>query len=81
MRPFAKWRWVSNWSAVLRYAWSIRLMALAALLSGAEVAIPYLDGVLPIPSGLFGALAGVTTLGAMLARMIAQAPLDKDKDK
>ena len=72
---------VRNWAAVLRYAWSVRLMALAAVLSGAEVAIPYLDGVLPIPPGLFAALAGVTTLGAMLARMVAQAPLQKDKDQ
>lgn len=81
MRPFANWRWVDNWRAVLRYAWSVRLMAIAAILSGVEVAMPYFEGVLPIPSGIFGALAGATTLAAMLARMVAQPPLHKDKDR
>jgi hypothetical protein len=36
---------VANWRAVLRCAWSIRLMILAGLLSGVEVALPLLDGV------------------------------------
>ena len=45
---------VANWRAVLRKAWSARLMLLAALLSGAEVVLPLLGGILPIPTGIFG---------------------------
>lgn len=66
---------VANWAAVLRYAWSLRLMALAAVLSAVEVAIPYLDDVLPLPPGIFALLAGLVTLGAMAARFVAQAPI------
>ena len=37
-------------------------MLLAAMLSAVEVAIPYLDGVLPLPPGIFALLAGIVTL-------------------
>ncbi|WP_184117430.1 hypothetical protein [Aminobacter sp. DSM 101952] len=40
---------VANWRAVLRQAWSVRLMLLAALLSGIEVMLPLVGGLLPIP--------------------------------
>ena len=63
---------VSNWRVVLRKAWSIRLMILAALLSGLEVALPLLDGYLPIPAGAFAALSGLTVSGAFVARLVAQ---------
>lgn len=33
-------RLIHNWKAVLRYAWSIRFLVLAAVLSGVEVALP-----------------------------------------
>jgi hypothetical protein len=46
---------VANWRAVLRRAWSMRLMLLAGLLSGAEVALQLLDGIIPIPPGVFAA--------------------------
>ncbi|TCN30358.1 hypothetical protein [Sinorhizobium americanum] len=57
---------------VLRYAWSIRLMILAAVLSGLEVALPLLDGLLPIPAGVFAALSGLTVGGAFVTRLLAQ---------
>jgi hypothetical protein len=47
---------VHNWRGVLRCAWSIRLMILAGLLSGVEAILPLLDGVLPIPPGIFAVL-------------------------
>lgn len=64
---------VPNWRLVLRYAWSIRLMLLAALLSGAEVALPLFE--YSIPTGLFAALSAVVTAAALVARFIAQAPI------
>ena len=63
---------VSNWPAVLRHAWSVRLLALACLLTAAEVALPLLDGLLPVPPRVFAILSGLTSAGALAARFIAQ---------
>ncbi|PZU22196.1 MAG: hypothetical protein DI589_11985 [Shinella sp.] len=66
---------VSNWRDVLRRAWSIRLLLLAGVLSGLEVALPLIDGVYEIPRGVFAALSGVTVAGAFVARIVAQKGL------
>ncbi|WP_100959651.1 hypothetical protein [Bosea sp. FBZP-16] len=63
---------VWNWRQILRYAWSIRLLLLAGLLSGAEVALPLLQSVLPVPAGVFAALSFFATAGAFVARLVAQ---------
>ncbi|HEX5940497.1 MAG TPA: hypothetical protein VFZ12_09065, partial [Dehalococcoidia bacterium] len=63
---------IPNASAVLRKAWSVRLIALAGLLSGFEVALPFLEGWLPVPTGTFAALSGITTAAAFYARLVAQ---------
>ena len=64
---------VANWRAVLTRAWSVRLMVLAGVLSGLEIALPLLDGYLPIPPLTFAALSGLTTAGAFVARLVAQS--------
>ncbi|MBI2240305.1 MAG: hypothetical protein HYU59_05815 [Magnetospirillum gryphiswaldense] len=69
-------RLVDDWLSVLRKAWSIRLIALAALLSGLEIAIPLLDGVVDLPRGLFAALSGVVTSAALVARLVAQRSMN-----
>lgn len=53
-------------------------MALAAILSGVEVALPFLPHVLPIPLGAFAALSGLATAGAFAARLIAQKGLSDE---
>lgn len=63
---------VNNWRAVIQRAWSVRLMVLAAVLSGAEVAMPYLDGYVDIPPRLFALLSGLTVAAAFIARIVAQ---------
>lgn len=63
---------LSDWRDVLRRAWSIRLILLAGLLSGLEVALPLLDGVVDLPRGLFAALSMAMTAGAFVARLVAQ---------
>ncbi len=68
-----------NWRDVLKFAWSIRLMVIAGLLSGAEIALPLLDGVVVIPRGVFAALSFAATAGAFIARLIAQASISGDK--
>lgn len=61
-----------NWRSVLSRAWSVRLMLLAGLLSGGEVAMPYLEALVDLPPGVFAALSGVVTACALLARIVAQ---------
>lgn len=65
---------VPNWRAVLRRAWSVRLMWLAAVLSGLEVLLPFAT-FLPIPTGLLAAISFVVTVAAMVARLVAQKGL------
>ena len=61
-----------NWRDVLAHAWSVRLIALAAALTGLEVATPYLNEVMNIPAGLFAALSGLCSAAALVARVFAQ---------
>jgi len=63
---------VSNWRRVLRHAWSIRLVVLAGLLSGAEIALPLTRDLVDVPRGLFAGLSFAATAGAFIARLIAQ---------
>ncbi|MES0811287.1 hypothetical protein ABLO27_17510 [Roseibium sp. SCPC15] len=61
---------VTNWRRVLRRAWSVRLMMLAALLSGAEVALPFMGDF--IEPGRLAFLSALSTAGAFVARLLAQ---------
>ncbi len=63
---------VSNWRAVLKHAWSVRLLLLAGVLSGLEVALPLLDGILPVPPTTFAVLSGLCVCMAFVARLVAQ---------
>ena len=67
-----RFRLVWNWREILRYAWSIRLIILAGLLSGAEVALPLIQSVLAVPPGIFAGLSFAATAGAFVARIVAQ---------
>ena len=59
-----------DWKTVLRRAWSVRLAALAGLLSALELLTPYFA--FAVPRGLFAALAIVTSIAASVARMVVQ---------
>ncbi len=63
---------VSNWREVLRYAWSIRLNIISALLSGAEVWFSFAQPSESIPPGMFAALAAATATASAAARFVAQ---------
>lgn len=65
-----------DWRLILRRAWSVRWMAVAAILSCVEAALPFFDGVLPIPPGVFGAFTGLAVALAFVARLIAQKDFD-----
>lgn len=66
---------IDDWKAVAVKAWSMRLVLLSAVLSAAEVAIPYLDDTLP--RGRFAVLAGLVSLAAGIARVVAQPEMRK----
>ncbi len=66
---------IDNWRDVLRKAWSMRLMMLAAILSGAEIVLPFFAET--IPRGSFAALSFFTVAGAFVARLVAQEGLSK----
>ncbi|MER8967729.1 hypothetical protein NKI25_18740 [Mesorhizobium sp. M0808] len=72
-------RLVDNWRAVLKHAWSVRLLFVAAILSGLEVALPLLNGLLPIPPLIFAALSGVCVCGAFIARFVVQEKISGEK--
>lgn len=66
---------IDDWRWVVTKAWSLRLAALAALLSGLEVALAVITAYeihTPIPSGMFAALSGLVTVAAFIARFVAQ---------
>jgi hypothetical protein len=64
-----------NWREVLRKAWSVRLMLLAAILSGVEIVLPFFSEA--IPRGLFSVLSFLTVAGAFVARLLAQKGLNE----
>lgn len=69
-----------NWRAVLRHAWSIRLLILAGLLSGVEAALPFIDAATAIPRGVFAVLSFAATAGAFVARLVAQQSVSGDPE-
>lgn len=59
-----------NWRSILRKAWSLRLMALAFVLTMAEVMLPFFSDA--VPPKLFATLSGLAVAGAFVARLVAQ---------
>jgi uncharacterized membrane protein HdeD (DUF308 family) len=69
MKLIDDWQWVKN------HAWSARLIALAAVLSGLEVLLSVMASyavATPLPPGVFALLSGLVTVAAFAARFIAQ---------
>lgn len=71
-----------DWKEVLTKAWSVRFIALAAVLSGVEVVVSVLQPTMAddMPPGVFAALAGLVTAAALVARVLAQSEV-KDADQ
>jgi hypothetical protein len=65
---------IQNWRQVLARAWSARLMILAALFSGAEVALPYCTNL--VPAGAMAALSLLVVSGAFVMRFLAQKNME-----
>lgn len=67
-----------DWRRILRHAWSIRLLGIAALLQGAEAALPAIQTVVSFPSGIFAGLSFLATGGAFATRLLAQKKFGGD---
>lgn len=65
-------RLIDDWRRVLRRAWSIRLMVLAAGLSGCEALLPLVTDSLPWPRWLSSLVVFWIVAGAFVARLVAQ---------
>lgn len=70
-------RIIADWRSVLRYAWGIRFIIVAGLFAGAEVVLPLIDEIIPIPPRLFAGLAGLCAAAALISRFIAQKTLEE----
>lgn len=68
-----------DWQAIFKRAWSMRLMAVAALLSALEVALPMFQDLLP--RGSFAAASGLVVGMALVARLLAQKGVSDGADK
>jgi Kef-type K+ transport system membrane component KefB len=70
---------IPDWKKVLRRAWSARLMLLAAIMSGVEIALPFFANAMP--RGVFAGLSFAAVSGAFIARFIAQKGLTNGNNK
>lgn len=70
---------LDDWRRVLRRAWSIRFSLLAAAFTAAEVVVPLFGDVLldVMPRGAFVLLAFAASIGATLARIVAQPEMHR----
>jgi hypothetical protein len=68
-----------DWKNLLKRAWSIRLMAIAGLLTGLEAIIPlWVDS---MPRHTFSMLSMAVITLAMVARLLAQQDIDADEGR
>ncbi len=74
-------RLLSNWRKVLTKSWSIRLMGIAAVLSGAEAALPFVERFVDWPDGVLAGLSFGVVCAAFMARLAAQKTLEDDDGK
>jgi hypothetical protein len=68
-------RLVANWQAVLRYAWTVRLALLAAVLNGLAITLSIITGSLPVAPLWLAVLNGALAVAAPVVRIIDQANL------
>ncbi|WP_054075444.1 DUF7940 domain-containing protein [Comamonas testosteroni] len=70
---------LDDWRRVLRRAWSIRFSLLASAFTAAEVVVPLFGDVLldVMPRGAFVLLAFAASIGATVARIVAQPEMHR----
>ena len=66
---------LDDWRKIARRAWSVRLSIVAAIFTAAEVVVPLFGDVLP--RGVFVLLAFAASIGAAIARLVAQPEMHR----
>lgn len=59
-----------NWKQIIRKAWSVRFMTMAAILSACEVVLPMYEDT--IPRNVFASLSFFFVAAAFISRIVAQ---------
>lgn len=67
----------SDWHAVLRHAWSIRLILVAGLLDGLSAGLAIDPLLLPIPLAAVALTSVAVNAAAFISRLVAQKELAK----
>jgi len=67
-----------DWRKILRHAWSIRLLALAGILSGCEAVLPIAQPYWNIPPWAFSAILFIIIAAAFVSRIVAQKVFEND---
>jgi hypothetical protein len=67
---------IDDWRRIAKKAWSVRLMLLAAVLSGAEIVLPLFPDI--FPRNVFAVLSFIVVVASMLARFVAQPRMHRD---
>lgn len=68
---------IEDWKRVARKAWSVRLMLVAGVLSGAEAIVPMLGAYLPRRA--FAVVVFLVVMAALVARFAAQRSMNNDE--
>lgn len=71
---------IPDWRRVLRYAYSVRWIAVAGLLTAGQVALPYFDRALDIPDGIMAWLTLFCVSGAFVSRLTSQKAFKEQKN-
>lgn len=68
---------VENWRAILAKAWVVKFNIAATLFGAAEVVVALVQPA-GIPNGVFAGIAAMISIGANVARVLAQKELSSD---
>jgi len=75
MDAFAQMHLLPDWKRILKRAWSVRFSVLAACFTAAEIVVPVFSDILP--RGVFVLLAFAASIGAAVARIVAQPEMHR----
>ena len=72
---------VPNWRRVLRYGWSVRLMVLAAVLTGLEAVLPMISDLLAVRTWWLTVITFLVIVGAFIARFLVQQKVSGENNE
>ena len=72
---------IHDWPLVLRHAWSVRLIVLAGLLTGAEAILPFFPELFGLTAQTWALLTFLIVMAALVARLIAQQSISGGADE